>query len=78
MNFFVLGDDGSFSLETVIVLSFLIIVLSAMLTFVLGMFSGIDDLCDNGVSYSGYLPVTIHRVTSVIKETGGEIYAKIS
>lgn len=72
------SDNGSFSVETVIVLSFLFIILSTMLSLFLGMFCEIDDLCDDGVSYTGYLPVTIHRVTGVVTETGGEIYAEIS
>lgn len=70
-------SSGSFSVETAVVLSVLVIVFSAFLSFFLSFFSGIESLSENGISYTGILPVTIHRVTGVIFETGGELFAKI-
>lgn len=72
-----MNSEGSFSVEAAIVLTALVIVFSTFLSFMLGFFSGIDSLCGQGISYTGILPVTIHRVTSVIFETGGELFAKI-
>ncbi|MBQ8164614.1 MAG: hypothetical protein IJZ94_02185 [Clostridia bacterium] len=71
-------SSGSFSVETAIVLSSLCIVFSALLSFVLGMFSGINELCEKGIDYSGYLPAVIHRFANVVFETGGELFEKIS
>ena len=73
-----LNEAGYFSVETVVVVFAVIMIISFMLSFVLGVFSGIDELCSAGVDYDGYLPVTIHRVTNVIIETGGELFAKVS
>ena len=78
MRHLCLNDSGYFSVETVIVIFSVILIMSFMLSFVLGVFSGIDDLCSVGVDYDGFLPVTIHRVTNVILETGGDLFAKIS
>ncbi|MBE7065658.1 MAG: hypothetical protein E7384_07615 [Ruminococcaceae bacterium] len=77
---FLLKDDiaGYFSVETALVISAVIMILCFMLSFVLGLFSGIDTLCDKGVDYTGILPVTIHRITNIVTETGGELFAKIS
>jgi len=72
------SDAGYFSVETAIVMSAVMILLAALISFILGLFSGIDTLCGEGVDYEGVLPVTVHRVTNVIVETGGELFAKLS
>ena len=71
------NTDGSFSVETLIVLTSLCVLFTTMLTFILAVFTGIDELCETGIAYDGYLPAVIHRFVNVSFQTGGEIFEKI-
>lgn len=78
MHHILKDSSGYFSAETAIVISVIILIITTGILFYISLFTGIDTFCDGAEDYTGFLPPDIHRVTTVVIETGGDIIEKIS
>mgnify|MGYP003485521357 CR=1 FL=1 len=70
--------EGSLSTETAIVISVILLIITTSILFYISLLSGIDSFADGAVGYTGYFPADIHRVVTVVIQTGGDIIGKIS